>query len=1154
MLLLLVSFVYLCSSACVRDDYTSLPAYPAFPTVPYSGSVGASANYVKDHWSEMARIGNFRPRNTTTQVQNLCPHLGSGLVDWHDSATWGGSVPANGADVTIPGGKKVLVSSCSIDPSFVFGLVTIPADSQLIFGDAAITFNAHGIRADGSLLIGSPSCRLRNQITITLYGSRNAQALPASNFVKGIVVTGQIDIHGVEYFPTWTRLASTVNIGDTTVFIQDCPNWQIGQKIVVTTTELKDSRDFNHNEVRTITGIYTTTIASNVCAVTVDTAFSYTHYGGFEYQAEVSLISRNIVVQGDATNSEPTDTGPVACVGPSNPNSTYPCEEKYVTGFGVHIMVTAPATWGRFSGLMVYRGGQTNQIGKYPIHFHMLGNLTLPDFFYASDCSIYHSFFRCFAIHGTSGAGSTVNGVVLTKNTAFDAIGHCFFAAEDGVEENNTITFNFAGYVHSLGPYWQASYGISTGPYIYQSAGQSFGSQYTDTLKTGTNLAHTTDVSASPYYFTNGYSIIIGNAASGGWSGFSFPNLIGPVGLHTQFRPWFTPKNRPIIQFQGNSAHSTGFWQGHAAGIYLGGNLNIDSSNVLTYTAGRFLPARQTCLDYPPRPNGNCYGTPAWLQFFDTKVFLSNVGLQSWGDRSELIRFEVHDVSISTNVFGQVWIDQMLVDCRSGNQPLITKWSGCTASSFWNCNSRDQQYYYTMDGFQFYDTGQTHIVTNSVFKNCNTNYAYCKPGGCNLRVFLYLTHSDEFTPGLMQATRNISYSNVNISYITVPSTTLAAGATVSGRNANWMDWDGTVTGLFPGVRTNIGSNWPGADWWRLNSNCVSQQNNWVCPMNESDSVASMLLHWDLAAEANIGNTICFNGGTLNCPIGGKVTHFGRSTANAFDLATMPRLAGPLIASQGGWLATFIGGTPKSLYISDIQVRAEDLLHLAIPYPTGTTFDIYAKGPSYCNPCSNSWCPICRHNFTQAASIDEVRAGYGDLYYYDSVEQLLHIRVPSLSAFRNYPYFGTVANNPLLWNSTSLRNDYFSRGGVDLLKTGSSAVGIQIDVTSANCNPRCADITVTTPPAMPFVLAASNAPTQFPTTASPTDFPTTDFSSPSYTAAPTPPLAPTESPTAAAVSSGLDGGQIAGIVIGSLAGVAILLALALALFFLLRRRK
>lgn len=39
------------------------------------------------------------------------------------------------------------------------------------------------------------------------------------------------------------------------------------------------------------------------------------------------------------------------------------------------------------------------------------------------------------------------------------------------------------------------------------------------------------DIAASPYYFTNSYVKIIGNAASGGWAGYSFPNLAKPVGL-----------------------------------------------------------------------------------------------------------------------------------------------------------------------------------------------------------------------------------------------------------------------------------------------------------------------------------------------------------------------------------------------------------------------------------------------------------------------------------------------------------------------------------------------------------------------------------------------------------------------------------------------
>jgi hypothetical protein len=54
-----------------------------------------------------------------------------------------------------------------------------------------------------------------------------------------------------------------------------------------------------------------------------------------------------------------------------------------------------------------------------------------------------------------------------------------------------------------------------------------------------------------------------------------------------------------------------------------------------------FLYFRQTCDN--PRSGSPLKGScePKWIQIFDSKVFLANVGLQSWGDRSELVRFEV---------------------------------------------------------------------------------------------------------------------------------------------------------------------------------------------------------------------------------------------------------------------------------------------------------------------------------------------------------------------------------------------------------------------------------------------------------------------------------------------------------------------------------
>lgn len=72
----------------------------------------------------------------------------------------------------------------------------------------------------------------------------------------------------------------------------DIVNWQPGQRIVITTTEVKDSRDWHRNEERTIVAVKKTSLGNNVCAIQIDSPLTYVHFGGMEYQAEVSARTR----------------------------------------------------------------------------------------------------------------------------------------------------------------------------------------------------------------------------------------------------------------------------------------------------------------------------------------------------------------------------------------------------------------------------------------------------------------------------------------------------------------------------------------------------------------------------------------------------------------------------------------------------------------------------------------------------------------------------------------------------------------------------------------------------------------------------------------------------------------------------------------------
>jgi hypothetical protein len=72
-----------------------------------------------------------------------------------------------------------------------------------------------------------------------------------------------------------------------------------------------------------------------------------------------------------------------------------------------------------------------------------------------------------------------------------------------------------------------------------------------------------------------------------------------------------------------------------------------------------------------------------------------------------------------------------------------------------------------------------------------------------------LTHSDQFNPEMMQGTRAITFTNCGRRF-----KLLGGPNTVSGRQQNWYDADGSVTGL--GGRSIAASGLAGAGlWWKI---------------------------------------------------------------------------------------------------------------------------------------------------------------------------------------------------------------------------------------------------------------------------------------------------------------------------------------------------
>ena len=208
----------------------------------------------------------------------------------------------------------------------------------------------------------------------------------ASFGAKGLVVAtgGTAELWGKLYGPSWTHLSQPVYPGSTTLTVEDTLSWTVGSKVVLASTDFSELVAYNQiavtstlawmrgapspnqNEVLTVVSI-----AGNT--VTVAEPIKYLHWGSGYERAELGLLSRHIVVQGD--------------------------NSSIASQFGGHFMMRNAQV--HVSGVEFTRMGQKGVMGRYPVHFHMMDSVIGKGYF-ANHNSIHDNFQRCLVIHGKS--------------------------------------------------------------------------------------------------------------------------------------------------------------------------------------------------------------------------------------------------------------------------------------------------------------------------------------------------------------------------------------------------------------------------------------------------------------------------------------------------------------------------------------------------------------------------------------------------------------------------------------------------------------------------------------------------------------------------------------------------------------------------------
>ena len=385
-----------------------------------------------------------RPTFTESTLEITSPDLGRAATQghvflyidrWSDPNTWGGEAPPRAGDsVHVPKGQVLLVdvSPPELYAVIVEGVIMWEDKSRLQVPDLSQqTFDAWFIMVrEGQFKIGAPDLPYEGNLTITLHGNRESKQLPGFGNKSIMVHNGQIDIHGKPVTKTWTYLEIGAVPGDKQVTLTEASEWKVGDKIIITSTG--QSRE--ETEERYITEV-------NGKVLKFEEGLEFYHFSGeidpnknhntgdqveanntidpagrdqpFILRGEVGLLTRNVKIQGDETTIE--------------------------TGHGVHIMLRGEegVARGRYSYMEVFRAGQKFQLGRYPIHFHMIGH-------------VVDNYVRGCAVHKTFNRGTTLHGIhflVLEKNVYYDTMGHTIFL-EDGIETNNIIQHNLVVYVN----------------------------------------------------------------------------------------------------------------------------------------------------------------------------------------------------------------------------------------------------------------------------------------------------------------------------------------------------------------------------------------------------------------------------------------------------------------------------------------------------------------------------------------------------------------------------------------------------------------------------------------------------------------------------------------------------------------------------------
>lgn len=512
--------------------------------------------------------------------------------NWTDPATWDNGLPDEFSQVIVTQGNTVTLDGINnvTDTLIVHGTLDVEEDGS----NRALTSRWVHVNSGGVFQIGAANDRFDDgEFKLTLTGTDVTSDHVIETGMGTMVIenndgflmagmNGRFQFFGEERL-SFTKLGATAEIGATTITVENVIernfdgttsagsdgelDWQVGDEIVIASS----SRDYSDEEVRFVTGVNDT---GTQTVLTLDSPLVNRHYGEIEVydngtrtwdldlRAEVAVLNRSINIEG----TQDTD-------GSFGDRANFGDGAGQNLGIGGHTMIMSGAGQITVDGVRFNKMGQTGNIGRYPIHWHLAGDRTGD---LLRNSSITNSNNRGTTIHGT-------HNLVVQGNVYHDIHGHGIFM-EDGVEVGTQYLHNIVLGVHTVGGDNSAlddPFIVDTHDVIFQDA--------------------TKEVSSAAYWMTHPSNVWTGNISAGSegtgfW--FIFPTKAIGASANDPANDGVNASIASIDTFIHNTSHASPL----GMVIDRGADIEIDVGDPIFQgngeLAGRYYPSSPLFLEH----------------------------------------------------------------------------------------------------------------------------------------------------------------------------------------------------------------------------------------------------------------------------------------------------------------------------------------------------------------------------------------------------------------------------------------------------------------------------------------------------------------------------------------------------------------------------